>query len=351
MTLTMTKILLVAVQFHYMVEIGKIQLDLIPAVSEEVIEDCSRYLVTISTTNILDCIYNTGILFCRFVYARHALELTTDKVKIVHFLVCCVTGTFTVQGLFLGPIGMLAKQDLVKKTRLCTSGSLDFVSLKSQDNGRFYQVGLIIITFTTLLVLCNLHFTNAALKLRRRYKIPTRSINYVSLKEQSFYIISLLISFIVERSVKAMLVYNYNVLDLKTISLCWWAFQLSFILIFNILAPIYILFSILQKDEYRGLVAKKLTEQEKPRIWMFEPRREQRETIVRACNQPQLHVYLSSNSNEAPQHSLYLEVKPYRCFTLQNEEETRPRGKSHERQQFMRSKRKEGVADLPDVSI
>ena len=175
-------------------------------------------------------------------YARHALDLTTNKVKIVHFLVCCVTGTFTVQGLFLGPIGMLAKQDLVKKTRLCTSGSLDFVSLKSQDNGRFYQVALIIITFTTLLVLCNLHFTNAALKLRRRYKIPTRNINFVSLKEQSFYIILLLISFTVERSVKAMLVYNYNVLDLKTISLCWWAFQLSFILILTSL-PLFTSFS------------------------------------------------------------------------------------------------------------
>ena len=77
MALTLTKTVVFPLQVFFLIEIGKDQMSDSVNPPKKNIEDCAWFLLAVITVNILDVVYNAGILFCRFVYARHAYDLTT----------------------------------------------------------------------------------------------------------------------------------------------------------------------------------------------------------------------------------------------------------------------------------
>ena len=110
----------------------------------------------------------------------------------------------------------------------------------------------------------------------------------------------------------------------------------------------------MKKDEYIGLVARRFPGQQKPRPWMFEPRREQKESIVKATHQPQLHSYVSGASNDGSvqlDKTIRIKVKPYQCLNLEDVEEIETSRQSQERKVFKSKEKNEVVIDLPTISI
>ena len=205
LALTLAKTLILPFQVYFLLEIGEGQWVGREIPPQKNIEDCALFLVGVTTVNFLDIIYNFGILFCRFLYTRHAFELTTDRVKLVHFLVCCVTGTFTLQ-VFLMQYGDLLvdrNNDFPLPTLdgvFCTSGTLDYdVSQIRADSSK---ITIHILAFLVLFALGNFHFTRASLAACRNYKIPPRRVNFITLKEQSAYFNLLLGCAILDRLFK-----------------------------------------------------------------------------------------------------------------------------------------------------
>ena len=80
-----------------------------PTSEKDLINSCSYFLVTLFSSQVILITGNAGILFCRFLYVRHARGLVTEGVSIFHRLVIILVGCFTCQLLFLFPFSGLIK--------------------------------------------------------------------------------------------------------------------------------------------------------------------------------------------------------------------------------------------------
>ena len=275
--LTMTKSLILPVLVYHILELGIGQLTEDVSSPDEVIKNCAGFLITITTINYMDFFYNFGIMFCRFVYARYAYGLTVSTVNIFHFLVSCITGAFTVQ-FFIG--GLL--NDLAVRNNGFPLNTIDGFFCSSvtvdrnfqPDTQEFHKVSLLFFAFLALAITANFFIQKAASNVHHFHHIPSRRINFITLKDQGIYFTLLITFLFLDRVINSFLLLLFDTLGQKMVFKLWWTYQIIYLFMINIAAQMFILFRIFEKHEYNGLRARRYPHQLKIRTKIPEPRRD-----------------------------------------------------------------------------
>ena len=342
--LTMTKSLVLPILVCHILELGTGFLNEDISSPDTVLNNCGMFLITITTINNIDFFYNFGIIFCRFVYTRYAYGLTVSTVKVFHFLVCSIIGAFTAQ-FFI--VELMKYDEAVKNNEFpfntmdgffCSGLAVD--SNFQPDTKEFQKVSLVLIAFVALAALSNFLIQKACSNVCCFHHIPSRRINFLTLKDQGLYF-NLLITFIfLDRLVNFLLLLLFDTLGQKMIFQLWWSYQIIYLIVINIVAQMLILFRIVEKDEYNGLRARRYPNQPKVRRMTPEPRRDVLEEVhQQLANSP----YIDDMKDEE---------KKQRMFWLRKKK-LGAKSKSTKKLQMISrfGERLETVIEMPEVYI
>ena len=351
MASAMIRAVLLPIQFNLIVEIGEYHFGQRFSPAENLIQNCGNFFVLFKILLIVDCLFNMGSLFCRFVYLVHAYELIINKVKIFHFLVCCLIGTFTLQFLLVGPLGFLAFKAEVfpfntLEGALCASGEVRL----SEGFQPFLREHLIILTFLVLLSLCNLHFMKTSMKIGRMRQIPRRKVNFITMKAHLSYSTLVLISAFLKRCLDGVLHLFSNNFEQETVFRVWWGSQILYILLIDVFAQTFILRSILQKDEYNGFVGRSYPGKPKPHNFIVVPRRDNDESIIQIQNNgPEGLPISSSATGTGDERRRGNRHGPMVHLTKENIDSKE--GSYSKLRKKVKTKRLETIVELPPVEI
>ena len=101
--------------FKWLFEIAYLNLtsDNIAPSSDRVLKACSFFTIMLFSSQIVLVGMNSGILFCRFIYIRHATGLMKEGRQLFHRLVMVLITCFTLQFLSIFPFsGLIKNYDL-----------------------------------------------------------------------------------------------------------------------------------------------------------------------------------------------------------------------------------------------
>ena len=241
--------------------------------------DCKMYNLTWAMDSILSVFIHFGMMFCRFIYARYATGLETIGKRLLHGLVYIVTTTFCLQWLLIYPIkNILLEENYplhVIQGHLCTKTKM--VQFGDSEKNKDFSIRpkLLMITFSTLIIVSALFVTSSAHKQTKRYGIPLIRKHLMTMKTQCLYLVLLCSSVISGQILNILIQMFYENLGVETVFLVWWIYQLLSILIFYVVFNIYIWKNAEQNfKEFTGLRAMKFPDQEGPRPAIISPRRD-----------------------------------------------------------------------------
>ena len=156
--------------------------------SARIADSCQYYMQVWTSWNIFNAFGNIGMMFCRFIYVRYATGLVKNGTKLFHILVCCVSGTFTLQWLGIQPLYYWLMVDNPMKTTLkgqiCTRTQLTIFEDINKTINFSIKSKLLIITFSVLFLMVSLYFTKSSKRMNSKFKIPKRRINIFNMKMQ-----------------------------------------------------------------------------------------------------------------------------------------------------------------------
>ena len=246
--------------------------------SARIADSCHYYLQVWTSWNTLNAFGNIGMMFCRGIYVRYATGLVTNGTKLFHILVCCVSGTFTLQWLGIQPLYYWLMVDNPMKTTLkgqiCTRTQLTIFEDINKTINFSIKSKLLIITFSVLFLMVSLYFTKSSKRMNSKFKIPKRRINIVNMKMQNKYTAAIIINFIIDQVLMAVLEANYEDLGKQSTFVIFWVFHFWQILEIHVIANIFIIHQIHQIDEFNGYVGQHFPGQEQPQPLRLQPRRE-----------------------------------------------------------------------------
>ena len=196
--------------------------------------------------------------------------------KLLHILVCCATGAFSVQWLgshlqFLYTVENYPMN--VLKGYICTQTKIHQFE-DAHINISFSIKPKLAISFTGLLLLiANMYFTKSAYKMAKKYKIPKRRVTLIDMKTQNIYVNVILINIILDQMLNGIIQLNYKQLEEQDVFKIWWIFHLLEMLQVHVIANVFIIRSIHQKEEFNGFVGRRFPGQGKPRPQVIQPER------------------------------------------------------------------------------
>ena len=288
MVVVIVKAALVPVQVNFLMATMNNHLDATIVLHSKIISDCVGASLTMKTINIVDFVFNMGMLFCRFIYCRYAWFLTIEKFNHVPFLVSVVTVTFTFWAILAVPIMKLISNgdaEFLKSHEgvICTKDAYEF-HRKEMDHEDDLQLFLIVFTFVCLVGSSASYFKYSAKKVSRKYAIPKIKINYTTFNNQYYCFMCTLSSLLF----KKILLQNLSFWEDHF--LVWWVCQLVFRFYLPMFIELFILVKIFELYDYNGLCANKYPGQQNPRIQTIQPRRNaNREPIKRPQEKLNLH--------------------------------------------------------------
>ena len=199
---------------------------------------CKGLSLSLSTASAVATSLNLAILFCRFIYVRHALGLVTHGKKLFHNIVCVVTCTFILQHLFIYPIRQAWTQDLDNiKVQFCSHKVVPWL----EDKELSLKPKLILVTFSGLFILAVLFFSKSSANQKKKYCIPKVRHNVITFELHWIMFQIALIFFIIDQIVNIFLQKYYQSLGAKHVFRIWCVWQILNMTYFSAIWPIMII--------------------------------------------------------------------------------------------------------------
>ena len=246
--------------------------------NDQYIKDCKFSIITTAISSIISIYLNLGMMFCRFIYARYASGLELFGKNLFHGLVCIVSGTFCLQGLLFMPVkNIFLTKDYplnIIQGQICTKTIIQF-SDGGQNKDFSLKPKLIVITFTSLIILSSLFFSISSQKQAKRHGIPKKRRNLMTIHHQNLFTVLLCICGIATQIINFVLKLFSEELGIDYAFIIWWTFHLLTIFITHVGMNVWIFLNALKYfEEFNGLVALQFPGQEKPKPIIISPRRE-----------------------------------------------------------------------------
>ena len=106
---------------------------------------CTSFILTLYSSQVILVVGNAGILFCRFIYIRHARGLIKEGKRLFHWLVIVLVTCFSLQLLFFYPLlGFIKYYDVypLNMARVRISRFLSWGLEVPMHNTLYQSVGL-----------------------------------------------------------------------------------------------------------------------------------------------------------------------------------------------------------------
>ena len=261
---------------HFFFDIGFVSIFSAETDEEPVSELCKLYITSWLVTYTMWGIPNMGIMFCRFIYVRYSHGLVADMGSLFHKVVLLGILIFTFHWLSVWPINILLNKDDytgIIKGKICNQ--IPFPSLNSNSIFFHIKAKMISCAIVGLYALLLIYFNVSSKKHRKKYAIPKRRVNILSMDQQANYLYLLAICmFIDQLIINLSFQLFHEELGVKHTFVIWWVWHLAMFSLLNIIAPSAI-YWVASKEypEFLDSRGKDFPEREGPRKMKIEPER------------------------------------------------------------------------------
>ena len=230
---------------------------------------CMYYIRSFSGLYTVGSLPSLGIIFCRFIYARYAHGLVADQGRLFHKIVLLVIIIFTLHSLMLD-----SQYDYRTriKGRICNQ-----IEFPDKSNKDFHVKPKLLITIGVILYMTAItFFQHTASRQKKRYNIPKRRQNLMTIKQHTFYNHLIGICLLFDQLILNTFIQVFHTsLGAHTVLEIWWVWHLLMFTLIHILAPLYIYYcATSQYPEFSGLKGRQYPGQQTPRRQVLIPRRE-----------------------------------------------------------------------------